>query len=93
MNKRQLVNTALAAVISVGLTGGVVVTAYAESGKPVKCYGVAKAGKNDCGVAGTHGCAGQATSNYDPKEWKYMTPKKCDQLKAQVAKLKKQRGY
>jgi len=29
-----------------------------------KCYGVAKAGKNDC-AAGAHSCAGQATKDFD----------------------------
>ena len=29
-----------------------------------KCFGVAKAGKNDC-AAGTHSCAGQATKDMD----------------------------
>ena len=29
-----------------------------------KCYGVAKAGKNDC-AAGAHSCAGQATKDAD----------------------------
>jgi uncharacterized membrane protein len=29
-----------------------------------KCYGVAKAGKNDCG-SGAHSCAGQATKDND----------------------------
>lgn len=95
MNKRKLVNTALAAIVSVGLTGGVAVTASAEShsNKPVKCYGVAKAGQNDCGVPGGHGCAGQAKTNYDTKEWKYLTPSKCKQMKQQVAAMKQKRGY
>ena len=29
-----------------------------------KCYGIAKAGKNDC-AAGAHSCAGQGTQNKD----------------------------
>ena len=29
-----------------------------------KCYGIAKAGQNDCGTA-THGCAGEAKINSD----------------------------
>ena len=32
------------------------------------CYGVAKAGKNDCASAG-HACAGQATKDMDKASW------------------------
>jgi uncharacterized membrane protein len=32
--------------------------------KAEKCYGVAKAGKNDC-AAGSHSCAGQSTKDAD----------------------------
>ena len=36
-----------------------------------KCYGVSKAGQNDCGnAAKTHDCAGQAKTDYDLGEWK-----------------------
>ena len=36
----------------------------------VKCYGISKAGENDCAnAAGTHSCAGQATVDYDGGEY------------------------
>ncbi len=28
-----------------------------------KCYGIAKAGMNDCGTSATHNCAGSATAD------------------------------
>ncbi len=38
----------------------------------VKCYGIAKAGKNDCASAdGSHSCAGVAKIDNDPNEWKF----------------------
>ena len=43
------------------------------------CYGVAKAGQNDCGTA-THGCAGAATVDNDPKEWKFVAQGSCTKL-------------
>ena len=56
----------------------------------VKCYGVAKAGKNDCGnKSGTHSCAGLAKKDYDKGEWKYAkSRKKCTQMQAMVVKKK-----
>ena len=41
-----------------------------------KCYGVAKAGKNDCAANG-HSCAGQAKTDNDPNEWKHMSKDDC----------------
>jgi uncharacterized membrane protein len=39
--------------------------------KSFKCYGIAKAGQNDCAnAAKTHDCAGQSKVNFDLGEWK-----------------------
>ena len=43
------------------------------------CYGVAKAGQNDCGTA-THGCAGVAKVDNDPTEWKFVAKGTCTKL-------------
>ena len=48
-------------------------------GDQEKCYGVAKAGQNDCGTA-THGCAGQAKADNDEKEWKYVAKGTCEKV-------------
>jgi len=39
--------------------------------KAEKCYGVCKAGKNDCSTK-NHGCAGAAKTDKDPNEWIYV---------------------
>ena len=44
-----------------------------------KCYGVAKAGQNDCGTA-THTCAGKATRDNAPDEWKYVPRGTCEKM-------------
>lgn len=52
---KKLARTAVAAALALGLSGvGVAAAADME-----KCYGVAKAGKNDCQTA-TSSCAGTA---------------------------------
>ena len=44
----------------------------------VKCYGVAKAGENDCAnAAGTHSCAGQSTQDYFGGDWKLVPAGTC----------------
>ncbi|HLW38043.1 MAG TPA: DUF2282 domain-containing protein [Candidatus Eremiobacteraceae bacterium] len=44
-----------------------------------KCYGVAKAGQNDC-AAGKHACAGQSTVDNDPLSWKYVEKGSCEKM-------------
>jgi len=46
-------------------------------GDKVKCYGIAKAGKNDCATA-SHGCAGAAKADNDPAEWKFAPKAECE---------------
>ncbi|MBS0267265.1 MAG: DUF2282 domain-containing protein [Planctomycetes bacterium] len=46
-----------------------------------KCYGVARAGKNDCAsAAAKHGCAGTAKHNADPNEWVKVRQGLCAKL-------------
>jgi len=44
-----------------------------------KCYGVAKAGKNDC-AAGVHSCAGQSTKSFDKASFLYLPKGECAKL-------------
>jgi len=44
-----------------------------------KCYGVAKAGKNDCGTA-AHDCAGYAEIDADKDEWIYTPTGTCQSI-------------
>ncbi|MEQ9116129.1 MAG: DUF2282 domain-containing protein [Rickettsiales bacterium] len=44
----------------------------------VKCYGVAKAGRNDCASkSGSHACAGLAKSDCDKGEWIVKKASEC----------------
>jgi uncharacterized membrane protein len=44
-----------------------------------KCYGVVKAGKNDCAANG-HACAGQAKSSGNAGEWLSLPKGSCERL-------------
>ena len=78
MNQRVIVSAALASVLALGVSGQVV----AQSKDKEKCYGIAKAGQNDCAnLANTHSCAGQAKADNDPGEWKYVAKGTCKDLK------------
>ena len=66
-----------------------------KPGGKEKCYGVAKAGQNDCAsVIGSHSCAGQAKVAFDSREWRYVPSGTCKQLKglSEEEALAKHRG-
>lgn len=94
MNHRLVVSSALASALALGLAG----LAAAQDKAPAreKCYGIAKAGQNDCAnLAGTHSCAGQSKVDNDPGEWKYVAAGTCKSLNgmtAQEARAKKAAG-
>ncbi len=82
MNHRIVVSSAIASVMALGLVGQV---AAQDKGKE-KCYGIAKAGQNDCAnLSGTHSCAGQNKVDNDPGEWKYVAKGTCKDMKGMTA--------
>jgi uncharacterized membrane protein len=94
MNQRLIVSSALASVLALGLIGQAAAADMSDKSKD-KCYGIAKAGQNDCGnLAGTHTCSGSAKVDNDPGEWKYVAKGTCkkfkgmneEEAKAKVAK-------
>jgi uncharacterized membrane protein len=50
-----------------------------DMGGKEKCFGVAKAGKNDC-AAGAHSCAGQATKDGDKSSFIVLPAGVCSRL-------------
>ncbi len=87
MNKRQaLIAAALAGVCAVNAG-----SAFAADAKPTteKCYGVAKAGQNDCAAPnGSHSCAGQAKVDMDAHEWKKVAKGTCEKIGGKLAAAK-----
>jgi uncharacterized membrane protein len=45
-----------------------------------KCYGIAKAGKNDCASTGNNSCAGTSKANADPRAWVYVPAGYCERI-------------
>jgi uncharacterized membrane protein len=76
--RRKALIAAIAGVLALG-AGGVGADSAGKEGKPAaeKCYGVAKAGKNDCGTA-KHTCAGKAKKDNVPDDWMYVPKGTCE---------------
>jgi uncharacterized membrane protein len=80
MNQRLIASSALASVLALGLLSGANAADDKTSGKE-KCYGIAKAGQNDCAnLSGTHSCAGQNKVDNGTDEWKYVAKGTCAKL-------------
>lgn len=75
-NQKTLVAAAMAGLMAAALTS---TTVQAADGPKEKCYGVSKAGRNDCGNA-KHSCAGEAKTDNDPAEWKYVPKGTCEKM-------------
>lgn len=79
-------NKTLIAVALASLLGsGVAVAADADAAKMEQCWGVAKAGQNDCAhKSGSHSCAGQSKANYDAGDFKKVPAGTCAKMQAEV---------
>ena len=77
MNKPQLIAAAVAAAVgsSLAMGGG----AIAADAKMEKCYGVAKAGADDCQTA-TSSCAGTSKADAQGDAWIYVPAGTCGKL-------------
>jgi len=78
MNKRLIATSTLASVLALA-------TAQAQAADKAsdkeKCYGIVKAGQNDCAAAGgAHSCAGQAKVDNDAEDWKFVPKGTCEKL-------------
>lgn len=58
----------------------------AQSGAKEKCYGVAKAGKNDCAAGPGTSCAGTSTKDYQGNAWKYVAKGTCEKIETPKGK-------
>ncbi|MFM2065629.1 MAG: hypothetical protein RLZZ584_538 [Pseudomonadota bacterium] len=80
MDHRQIVATALASALALGLAASA--QAHKTDADKEKCYGIAKAGQNDCAdLNGLHTCAGEATTDNDPAEWRNVPRGTCKDLR------------
>jgi uncharacterized membrane protein len=66
----------MAAVLASALTAGAV-SAAAPAKATEKCFGVAKAGKNDCAAGPGTSCAGTSTKDYQGNAWKRVKAGTC----------------
>lgn len=80
---RNALNTLIAGAFAVSLAGtaGSAAFAQGDAAAKEKCYGVVKAGKNDCGAKdGSHSCAGHASLDGHGGEFVALPKGVCEKL-------------
>ena len=77
------IHAALAATLFAALAAGAASVQAATSAPPAmeKCYGVAKAGHNDCKAGEGTTCAGTSKANYQGNAWKLVPAGTCVHIK------------
>jgi uncharacterized membrane protein len=89
MNQRLILSSALASALALGLVN---TASAADAASKEKCYGIAKAGQNDCAnLTGSHSCAGQTKADMSPDDWRYVGKGTCKQMNGLTAEEAKQK--
>ena len=78
MKRRTAATSALAGLVALGMMG-TASTALAAKGDFEKCYGVAKAGKNDCQTSNS-ACAGTSKTDGQKDAWVFVPKGTCEKL-------------
>ena len=74
-NRRVLITTAVSSL----LAAGALAVSAQDAPEMEKCYGIVKAGANDCAGPG-HTCQGQAATDADPNEYILLPAGTCDRI-------------
>ena len=80
MNKRVFIASTLAAAVAAPSLVSAQTPAPTPSFKAEKCYGLAKAGQNDCASAGNNSCGGSSKVANDPRAWIYVPTGYCERI-------------
>ncbi len=76
-------NARVSLLVAAAVSGAIAFAAVPAQAADEKCYGVAKAGQNDC-KAGAHDCKGQAKADNSPVDFKLVPTGQCAQMKGSL---------
>ncbi|HEY2344703.1 MAG TPA: DUF2282 domain-containing protein [Xanthomonadaceae bacterium] len=84
MKTRDAVNAGVILAVAGGMLGAVAMSLRhgpTEQIERERCYGISRAGANDCANA-VHSCARQSTTGSDMREWVYVPRGTCLRIAA-----------
>lgn len=80
---RSFATPALVTLLAAAVPAGALAASQEAAARPAteKCYGIAKAGKNDCQAGPGTSCAGTSTRHYQGNAWKLVRAGTCLRIK------------
>jgi uncharacterized membrane protein len=82
-------NTSILATAFTATLALLAVPAQAADGSMEKCYGIARAGQNNCAdAAGMHSCAAKASKDMQAYDWKYVDKGTCGKYGGSLSYVK-----
>jgi len=82
MDHESVIRTALMGLVALGVAHTPATQAQATPKE--KCYGISKAGQNEC-AAGKNSCAGSSKVDNDPAAWKLVAKGTCVKVGGKLA--------
>ncbi len=76
---KSVMRTALAGVVALSVLGSGAALADDKGGDKEKCYGVSKAGKNDCQTSSSS-CGGTSKTDGQKDAWVYLPKGTCEKI-------------
>lgn len=81
MDKKALLGSAVAAAFTVAAgSAAFVAPAHAQEVKTEKCYGISKAGQNDCAAGPGTSCKGTSTKDGQDNAWMLVVAGTCEKI-------------
>ncbi len=81
MSKKLASATLIAGAVATAMSMTALTATSAGAEAKVKCYGVSKAGKNDCAAGPGTSCAGSSTVDYQGNAWTLVPKGTCTTMK------------
>ena len=80
MNSRVMLASAFAAAVALPSVASAQTPVPAPAYEAEHCYGIAKAGQNDCASTGNNSCGGTSLLDGDPNAWVYVPTGYCERI-------------
>lgn len=79
---QNTIQASIAGLMALGIAASAGSAFAADDAKAKeKCFGIAEAGKNDCGgTSSKHACAGQSKVSNDPDSFKFVAKGTCEKM-------------
>ncbi|EHS49590.1 Protein of unknown function DUF2282, transmembrane [Rhizobium sp. PDO1-076] len=82
MSNFTINSAALAAAVTMAVTGVTLLSGPAMAQEKERCFGISMAGKNDCAAGPGTTCAGTSKVDYQGNAWKYVAKGSCMTMSA-----------